>query len=45
MYILSSNNQFRTIFAFRLDKLEMLVELKITDNLPKSLSNFICEVW
>jgi len=45
MHIVSSNTQFRTIFVPRLDKLEMLVKLKITNNLPKSLSTFICEVW
>ena len=45
MYIVSSNTQFRTIFVPRLDKFEMLVKLKITNNLLKSLSTFICEVW
>ena len=45
MHIVSSNTQFRTIFVPRLDKFEMLVKLKITNNLLKSLSTFICEVW
>lgn len=37
MHIVSLITQFRTIFGPRLDKLRMLVELKITNNLPKSL--------
>ena len=45
MHIVSSNTQLRTIFVPRLDKLELLVELKITNNLLKSLSTFIREVW
>ena len=45
MYIVSLITQFHTISVPRLDKLEMLVELKITNNLPKSLSTFICVVW
>ena len=45
MYIVSLNTQFRTIFVTRLNKLEMLVELTITNNLPKQLSTFNCEVW
>mgnify|MGYP005722329883 FL=1 len=45
MHIVSSNTQFRTIFVPRLDKLRMLVELKITNNLPKSLTTSICEGW
>ena len=45
MHIVSSNTQFRTIFVLRLDKLEMLVELKITNNTPKSLSTLICKDW
>ncbi len=45
MHIVSLNTQFRTIFLLRLDKLEMLVEFKITNNLPKNLSTFICDVW
>ena len=42
---MSSNIQFRTVFTSQLDKLEMLVELKITNNTPKSLSTLICKDW
>ncbi len=45
MHIVLSNTQFRTIFVPRLDKLKMLVGSKITNNLTKSLSTQIYEVW
>ncbi len=49
MHIVSSNTQFRThfrtLFVHRCKKAIMSKVPNSTNNLPKSLSTFICEVW